>query len=126
MEKVSTFSRNERGMTDSEYFQRTLTELDEVDSQGCESASPAETFDGVLLGTKMLFCVYRWSMASDVDGVGYRTMCRLIQCFGTASRVLRATLWQTSHVERVGPKIASAIRDSAIRVSASGVYSTEV
>jgi len=73
-------------MMGSEHFQRMLTEFDEVDSQGCESGISAETLDGVPLEDQDAFLGL-----SLVDGVGYRTMCRLIHCFGTASRVLKAT-----------------------------------
>ena len=103
-------------MTNSEHFQRILTEFDGEDFQRCESAGSSEKLRDVLLEDQEAFL-----RLSLVDGVGYRTMSRLIDRFGTATKVLGATLGQISQVERVGPKIASAIRDSA-----SGVYATEV
>jgi len=56
-----------------------------------------------------------------VDGVGIRTMGRLLDRFGTASGVLRASLRELGRVERVGPRTATAIRDSSVSQYASEV-----
>lgn len=56
-----------------------------------------------------------------VDGVGVRTMGRLLDRFGTASGVLRATLGELGRVKRIGPRTATAIRDSSVSQYASEV-----
>jgi DNA processing protein len=48
---------------------------------------------------------------SLVEGIGTRMMARLLQRFGTPSNVLRATLRELENVCRVGPKLASNIRN---------------
>jgi NAD-dependent DNA ligase len=48
-----------------------------------------------------------------VDGVGSRTMRRLLDRFGSATGVLKASLRDIGQIERVGPKTATAIRDAA-------------
>ncbi len=51
---------------------------------------------------------------SLVDGVGTRIMARLIHRFGAPSTVLAATLRDLGEVPRVGPKLASNIRNPAL------------
>ncbi|MBM3965087.1 MAG: DNA-protecting protein DprA [Planctomycetes bacterium] len=48
-----------------------------------------------------------------VPGIGPKTMLRLLQSFSSAGSVLSATLSQLSRVHRVGPKLASAIREAS-------------
>lgn len=48
---------------------------------------------------------------SLVEGIGIRMMSRLLQRFGTPSNVLRATLRELENVCRIGPKLASNIRN---------------
>ncbi len=48
-----------------------------------------------------------------VPGVGPRTLASLLEFFGSPGEVLRATLSRLGEVERVGPKIAMAIRDAS-------------
>ena len=110
------FKNGTREMTDSEHFQRILKEFDGEDFQRCESAGSSAKLWDVPQEDQEAFL-----RLSLVDGVGYRTMSRLIDRFGTATKVLGATLGQISQVERVGPKIATAIRDAAC-----GKYATEV
>ena len=48
-----------------------------------------------------------------VNGVGPRLLAGLVDHFGTASNVLRATLSQLGQVPRIGPKLSTLIRDAA-------------
>jgi DNA processing protein len=48
-----------------------------------------------------------------VPGVGPRTLAALLEFFGSPAEVLRASLSRLGEVERVGPKIATAIRDAS-------------
>ncbi len=48
-----------------------------------------------------------------VPGVGSRILQELLQYFGSAEVVLRATLTELGQVDRVGPKVATAIREAA-------------
>lgn len=48
---------------------------------------------------------------SLVEGIGTRMMARLLQRFGTPSNVLRATLRELENVSRIGPKLASNMRN---------------
>ena len=50
---------------------------------------------------------------SLVDGVGIRTMGRLLRRFGSATEALRATLSELGQIPRIGPKIATAIQDAS-------------
>jgi DNA processing protein len=50
---------------------------------------------------------------SLVNGIGPRTLAALVDRFGTATAVLKATLGQLGQVARVGPKLATLIRDGA-------------
>jgi DNA processing protein len=103
-------------MNDQEHFQLLLQDQEGSHSGGFDPEVFPESLLRVAREDQDAFL-----QLSLVDGVGFRTMCRLIQRFGSATGTLKATLGQISQVERVGPKIASAIRDSA-----SGVYATEV
>ena len=47
-----------------------------------------------------------------VHGVGPRTMLSLVEYFGSASEALAASECQLKSVERVGPKLSQAIRES--------------
>lgn len=103
-------------MGDSDHFQLLLQDQEGSHSDAFDSEAFSESLLRVALEDQDAFL-----QLSLVDGVGYRTMYRLIQRFGSATGTLKATLGQITQVERVGPKIASAIRDSA-----AGVYATEV
>jgi ERCC4-type nuclease len=103
-------------MSDQEHFQLLLQDHEGSHSGGFDPEVFPESLLRVAREDQEAFL-----QLSLVDGVGYRTMCRLIQRFGSATGTFKASLGQISQVERVGPKIASAIRDSA-----SGVYATEV
>jgi DNA processing protein len=103
-------------MSDQEHFQLLLHDQEGSHSGGFDPEGFSESLLRVALEDQDAFL-----QLSLVDGVGYRTMGRLIQRFGSATATLKATLGQIRQVDRVGPKIASAIRDSA-----SGVYATEV
>jgi len=103
-------------MSDSDHFQLLLQDQEGSHFGGFDPEDFSEPLLRVALDDQDAFL-----QLSLIDGVGYRTMCRLIQRFGSATGTLKATLGQISQVERVGPKIASAIRDSA-----SGLYATEV
>ena len=48
-----------------------------------------------------------------VSGVGPRTLASLLEYFESPSEVLKATLSKLGEVERVGPKIATAIREAS-------------
>ncbi len=56
-----------------------------------------------------------------VPGVGPRTLASLLEFFGSPGEVLRASLSRLGEVERVGPKIATAIRDASHNEFASQV-----
>lgn len=56
-----------------------------------------------------------------IDGVGCRTMGRLLDRFGSASGVFDASLEELGEVHRVGPRTATAIRDRTV-----GGYAREV
>ena len=47
-----------------------------------------------------------------VNGVGPRTLASLVEHFGSAREVLEATLGQLGQVHRIGPKLATLIRDA--------------
>jgi DNA processing protein len=47
-----------------------------------------------------------------VNGVGPRTLASLVEHFGSAREVLEATLGQVGQVHRIGPKLATLIRDA--------------
>jgi DNA repair protein RadC len=110
------FEKGTSVMSDQEHFQLLLDDQEGSHSGGFDPEGLSESLLRVALEDQDAFL-----QLSLVDGVGYRTMCRLIQRFGSATATLKATLGQISQVERVGPKIASSIRDSA-----AAVYATEV
>jgi DNA processing protein len=96
-------------MEQAEDFQRLLEQVDTLDvhdddpqdAQGCLEKAAAEDPDAFL-------------RLSLVDGVGCRTLRRLVLRFGSAANVLKASLRDLGQVERIGPKIASGIRDPAV------------
>ncbi len=57
-----------------------------------------------------------------VNGVGPRLLAGLVDHFGSASDVLKATLAQLGHVPRIGPKLSSLVRDSRTSDLAERVF----
>jgi DNA processing protein len=103
-------------MTDQEDYQRLLNQLESPETHHPEDQDLQET-----LGKEVLKDQESYLRLALVDGVGCRTMRRLLSRFGSAKDVLRASLRDLGSVERVGPKTATAIRDNG-----QGTYADEV
>jgi len=103
-------------MTEQEDFQRLLNQLESPETHHPEDQDLQET-----LGKEVLKDQESYLRLALVDGVGCRTMRRLLSRFGSAKDVLRASLRDLGSVERVGPKTATAIRDHG-----QGLYADEV
>ena len=94
-------------MSESEHFQLLMEELDATDAAEFQYEDMHETIARVACEDQDAFL-----RLALVDGVGCRTMRRLLVRFGTATGVLKASLKELGQVERVGPKVATAIRDA--------------
>jgi len=103
-------------MTEQEDYQRLLNQLESPETHHPEDQDLQET-----LGKEVLKDQESYLRLALVDGVGCRTMRRLLSRFGSAKDVLRASLRDLGSVERVGPKTATAIRDNG-----QGSYADEV
>jgi len=103
-------------MTEQEDYQRLLNQLESPQTHHPEDQDLQET-----LGKEVLKDQESYLRLALVDGVGCRTMRRLLSRFGSAKDVLRASLRDLGSVERVGPKTATAIRDNG-----QGAYADEV
>ncbi|MFN6402127.1 MAG: DNA-processing protein DprA [Planctomycetota bacterium] len=103
-------------MTDQEDYQRLLNQLESPEAHHLEDPDLQET-----LGREVLKDQESYLRLALVDGVGCRTMRRLLSRFGSAKDVLKASLRDLGSVERVGPKTATAIRDIG-----QGAYADEV
>lgn len=103
-------------MTEQEDYQRLLNQLESPQTHHPEDQDLQET-----LGKEVLKDQESYLRLALVDGVGCRTMRRLLSRFGSAKDVLRASLRDLGSVERVGPKTATAIRDNG-----QGSYADEV
>ena len=103
-------------MTEQEDYQRLLNQLESPQTHHPEDQDLQET-----LGKEVLKDQESYLRLALVDGVGCRTMRRLLSRFGSAKDVLRASLRDLGSVERVGPKTATAIRDIG-----QGAYADEV
>lgn len=97
------------GLVDNEHFDFLLDQSDEkiVSSDDEDSSLPVDAFQQVPLEDRDSFIVL-----ALVPGIGPKTMLRLLEAFSSAGDVLSATLSQLSRVHRVGPKLATAIRDA--------------
>ncbi|MFM8189212.1 MAG: DNA-processing protein DprA [Pirellula sp.] len=103
-------------MTEQEDYQRLLNQLETPETHHPEDQDLQET-----LGKEVLKDQESYLRLALVDGVGCRTMRRLLSRFGSAKDVLKASLRDLGSVERVGPKTATAIRDNG-----QGSYADEV
>lgn len=103
-------------MTEQEDYQRLLNQLESPEIHHPEDQDLQET-----LGKEVLKDQESYLRLALVDGVGCRTMRRLLSRFGSAKDVLKASLRDLGSVERVGPKTATAIRDNG-----QGSYADEV
>jgi DNA processing protein len=103
-------------MTEQEDYQRLLNQLESPETHHPEDQDLQET-----LGKEVLKDQESYLRLALVDGVGCRTMRRLLSRFGSAKDVLKASLRDLGSVERVGPKTATAIRDNG-----QGSYADEV
>ena len=97
------------GIADQEHFDYLLDQSDEKNDFPTEeeSATPVDAFERVPHEDRDSFI-----RLALVPGIGPKTMFRLLEAFSSAENVLTATLSQLSRVHRVGPKLATAIRDA--------------
>jgi len=95
---------------DQEHFDFLLDQSDPKieSSHDEESAFPIDFFHHVPLEDRDSFI-----RLALVPGVGPKTMLRLMDAFASAQNALTASLSQLSRVHRIGPKVATAIRDAS-------------
>lgn len=103
-------------MTETGDYQRILDQFDTPGESDLEDQELHETICREALEDQESFL-----RLALVDGVGIRTMRRLLGRFGSAKDVLKASLRDLGSVERVGPKTAMAIRETG-----GGTYAEEV
>lgn len=96
-------------LVDNEHFDFLLEQGDtKIDSSDDEDSSLSiDTLPDVPVEDRDSFL-----RLAFVPGIGPKTMIRLLRSFSSAGDVLSATLSQLSRVHRVGPKLASSIRDA--------------
>ena len=74
------------------------------------SMTATEPMERVLLpGTER----YAYAKLALVSGIGPRLIRNLVEYFGSATEVLKASLRQLGEVERIGPQLAASVRDAA-------------
>lgn len=98
----------EPAMSEREHLQVVMDQMDTDSSAESEFADLHESLAKVARVDQDAFL-----RLALVDGVGSRTMRRLLDRFGSATSALKASLRDIGQVERVGPKTATAIRDAA-------------
>lgn len=103
-------------MAESEHYEWVLEQLDQTELHDSSELDIQEVLSTVSREDQEAYL-----RLALVDGVGCRTMGRLLARFKTAAGVFRASLREIGQVERVGPKTAMAIRDAA-----RGEYAHEV
>ncbi|MFN9510104.1 MAG: DNA-processing protein DprA [Planctomycetota bacterium] len=98
----------ESAMSQGEHIQVVLDRMDIDPAADSEFLDMHETLAKVAREDQDAFL-----RLALVDGVGCRTMRRLLDRFGSATGVLKASLRDIGQIERVGPKTATAIREAS-------------